>query len=251
MSEDHWSQAASSGSHECPSKRHSSTFNICFDVSIWVKMVDQPTDRPILAHLESRSLLDSGDLYSSMHPLRLAGLASVLCFMICAFMHAPPSVRRVPELNSILSVMLHSSKQMTSALHPVPYTLHFLRLCFMLRSFLYPSVKDLVTEGRLAPCSHSILLPAPFSPIFFSAHPSLWSCNGFNICFFEVADRSYCVAVDVTCVLFFFFFFYCCNWASVGQYQPCCLSEIHRSPPPTEEPRGLTDHTGGFAQAAQ
>lgn len=158
----------------------------------------------IFVVIESRSFLDSGDLYSSMYPLRLAGLASVLCFMICAFLHAPPSVRRVPELNDTLSVMLHSSKQMTSALHPIPYTLHFLRLCLMLWSFLYPFVKDLVTEGR--PC---LLLSLPTSSCslftyFFSVHPSLWRCNGFNICCFEVAVRSYCVAVDVTCVLFFF-----------------------------------------------
>ena len=204
MSEDHRIQVASSGNHECPSKLHHNTFNICCDVSIWVKMVDQPTDRPILAQLESRSFLDSGDLYSSMYPLRLAGLASVLCFMICAFLYTPPSVRRVPELNDTLSVMFHSSKQTTSALHPIQYTLHFFRLCFMLWSFLYPFVKDLVTEGR--PC---LLLPLHTSfcslfTYFFSVHPSLWSCNGFNMCCFEVGDRSYCVAVDVTCVLFFF-----------------------------------------------
>ena len=45
-----------------------------------------------------------------------------------------------------------------------------------------------------------------FSSLFTSlcpVHPSPWSCNDFSRCFFEVADRSYCVAADVSCVLGF------------------------------------------------
>lgn len=239
---------------------HANTLNSYRYISFWTKVGDELTDKPTLvswvtplawytsAHTHTHSTMDesalfhlhadrpaawnilwnwdfywfreSVDLYLSIYPTDLAGLASALCLMICAVMlqdalYALPSVTaslllpdiwhmKKPALEKSLNSMklfpwCFTAPNKWHALNPIQYILQFLHLCFTALSFLYPFVEDLVTKRPLAHCS--------LTPYFFlfhshSVHPSPWSCNGFSRCFFEAAD-SYCVAVDVFCVLAF------------------------------------------------
>lgn len=142
---------------------------------------------------DSWGFLDSANLYQSINPINLAGLASDmldnLCLLsLCCKMSSMHYLLSQPVKTVLCNLfyqtycedlwtqrsLFHDAPQHQTKYICLKYTLHFPHLCFMVWRFLYPFVEDLVIEGPLAHCS--------LTPYFFLFPFHLFaSCPSFTL----------------------------------------------------------------------